>query len=212
MSYFIGFLESFRNIDLLDKLCWKKIGRVVIISWILFFVFEFIAVLGMWMSLPVLKEAWLIVSVLTVVFLITAVPGSIALIQQNIRRNLYTIPEAAALSAFTLSFILSFGLLFSIALSLYLMDGSSTCWNPPCTFFTGVLEPILAGLFVGIFAFPVTMGLAFPFGICAGCALVIWIVIDEAGFISKKRWNTYVGVSVFGWILVVLIGYVLGHA
>ena len=158
------------------------------------------------------RRPWVIVSALSIVLLITMIPGSMALIQRNVRKNLYTIPEAAALSAFTLSFVLGFGLSFGFNLLFYLIDGSSTCRNPPCDFFTGVLEPLLTGLFVGIFAFPVTIGLVFPFGICAGCALIIWIAIDEKEFISKKSWNIYMGVSTLSWILLIIVGYALGNA
>ena len=214
MNSLVNSLKFFRCVDLTDRLCWRRIGQAVLISWILFFIFEFIAMIGMWARIPILGSVELIVSVLVIVALITVIPGSMALIQRNIRKNLYTIPEAAALSAFTLSFVLGFGLSFGLLSLSYLMDGSSlfTCWYPSCEFYKEVLEPLFAGLIIGIFAFPVTIGLVFPFGICAGCALIVWVVVDEAGFISKKRWSIYVGISTLGWILLIIVGYVLGNA
>ena len=186
MNSLVNNLSFLRGIDLTDQSCWRRIGRVVVISWILFFIFEFITMVSMWAQLPILGEVWVIISALLIVSFITMVPGGIALAQHTIRKNLYTIPEAAALSAFTLSFLLGFGLLFGFNLLFYLIDESSRCWYPPCDFFNVVLEPLLAGLAVGIFAFPVTMGLVFPFGICVGCALIVWVVIDEVGLYQKS--------------------------
>ena len=214
MNSFIDSLSFFKCTDLTDKLCWQKIGKIVAISWIVFFAFDFIIMFGMWMDSPILREFWVIVSAVTIVLLITGIPGCIALIQPTIRKQLYNIPEAAALSAFILSFVLGFGLLFGINFLLYYMglDASFMCLRPPCTFFSGVLEPIFTGLIIGILAFPLTIGLVFPFGICAGCALIVWIVVDEGGFISQKYWMTYVGASTLGWILLIIVGYALGNA
>ena len=212
MKGFVNILSFLKNLKLIDKLYWRKIGIIVIISWISFFVISTITMFAMWMKLSIIGEVWFIISVLTIVFLITGIPGSMALIQRTIRKKLYTIPEAAALSAFTLSFILGFGLLFCINVLLFLLNEPFMCFRKPCGFFNVVLDPMLTGLFIGIIAFPLTIGLVFPFGICAGCALIIWIMIDENGLISKKSWNIYVGVSTLSWMLLIVVGYALGFA
>ena len=87
MNSFVSSLKSFECIDLTDKLCWRKIGRIVFISWIVFFIFEIIAMVSMWAKVPVLGTVELIIAVLIIVSLITVIPGSIALIQRTVRKK-----------------------------------------------------------------------------------------------------------------------------
>lgn len=160
-------------------------------------------------SNPGQTSYWLLGSTLAITMLSTTVPGIFALIYRPTRKILYSLPEAAALSAFTISILIAMGLLMSMNLILY-PNGLSL--STEYGFWGSVFMPIFVGFVIGVIAFPLTIGLVFPFGIPIGCALMIWTVTEETGDLSKKLWNILVGISTLGWMLVVIAGYLLAHA
>lgn len=227
-------LLIFKTLDLTDKKIWKRVGLIVAVTWGVFFVLAPIAMLTSLINYRFLflpAETWVAASFVTIFLLIAMIPGSFALIYRPVRKHRLNIPEAGALSAFTLSFLFGFSFCLVGHLCFYLIDimneRSYTCvrWASSCAslddysealdcylyslecHFERIFHPLFFALIMGIYAFPASIGIAFPFGLCVGSALIIWNAIKETGFISKRRWYFYVGVSSLGWILATLLGY-----
>ena len=158
---------------------------------------------------------WLIVIPIIVAFLITGMPAFIAPFHSGLRAKLYTSSVIGGASLFTLSFLISLGILVSMEVILSLIDAGPFFYHrqpSPNNFLGIVLMPIFTGFLIGIIVFPLTFGIVFPFAIPIMCALGVWATIDEHHNISRKAWGILMAISTLGWIFVAVIGYALGNA
>ena len=205
-------LEKFKN----PLLQWRILALLAVISWILVGILTYaLAILsvtayrvgGSDYSFQILS-----VAVLSALF-ITGMPGCVALVYPSLRKKLYTLPEAAALSSFILSFLLGMFLIIVFCFVLYHTDNFSFYTvRAGDSFQSAILSPLLELLLIGIAIFPLTIGLVFPFGIPFICAWSIRAMIIKDKVISQASWFRFVGISTLGWILVVFAGYILGNA
>lgn len=195
---------------------WRILAILAVTSWVLVGILAYaVAILsvatysvgGANNSLQVLS-----IAVLAALF-VTGIPGCVALIYPPLRQKLYTLPEAAALSSFILSFLLATILVMVFCFILYQVnDFSFYRVRADDSFQAAILSPLFEQFLIGVVIFPLTMGLVFPFGIPFVCAWFIRNIIKKDKFISPKSWFRFVGISTLGWILVVFVGYVLGNA
>ncbi len=195
---------------------WRILALLAVISWVLVGILTYaIAILsvkaysvgGASNSFQVLS-----IAVLAALF-VTGFPGCVALIYPPLRQKLYTLPEAAALSSFILSFLLATILVIAFCFILYqVSDFSFYRVRADDSFQAIILSPLFEQFLIGVAIFPLTMGLVFPFGIPFLCAWSIRSIIKKDKIISSKSWFRFVGISTLGWILVVFVGYVLGNA
>ena len=71
---------------------------------------------------------------------------------------------------------------------------------------------ILMGFFIGVIAFPLTLGYVFPLAIPIICAMIVYWVIDETHNISYRAWIILMSSATLGWMLVSIVGSALGYA
>lgn len=123
---------------------------------------------------------------------VTVLPGTASLL--NRKQWPPKPPEAAALSSLTLAALLgvAYGAVSGLALGM----------EP------GSLASVVV---IGIAAFPLTLGLAFPIGIPLWCAYRVWSLSARDGGISRRAWTQLTAASAVGWALVTCLGIVLGH-
>lgn len=195
---------------LIYKSDWPAWGKLVVMIWIFVFVLAFIFGIMFFNDLWNFNDSkvlevtfWIKSGAMIIAFLVTHILGSACLTRRHLRMKLYTSPETSALSCFTLSFLLSMGIIIILAL----LNVLPFCRRPSCTFFEDILPPIVTGLYFGIVAFPLTIGLVFPFGIPLACALIAGIRTRRNKSISPRDWKILVALSTLGWILVVIVGY-----
>ncbi len=206
-----------KYIRLLEKLtqrsAWQKIILWILVVWICFFVFAFIATVLFWslsddpQSLEIASGVFMTISFL--LLLMTAIPGFIVLTHQNVRQKLYTIPELAASSVFAVSLLLGVLSLIVLQINGWGFDLSSD-QQAPLNLIDDILGPIFSGLLIGVLAFALTFGLFFPFGIPLVCTFATWMIIEENQHISPRTWSIFLIVSTLGWMLTAIFGYALG--
>ena len=191
-----------------NKSSWKIWIRLVIISWIVAFIFVFIALILSLITLDPLAPSgsmdwveWLL--------LITGIPVLVATFHPFLRNKIYVVPSAAAVSLFIFSFLMSAAILVGIETILGLTDIDTFIYNrklSPNNFWVNMLMAIFDSFIVGIAIFPVTFGLAFPFAIPVACAGGVWAIMDEGHKISNKAWNILMTIATLGWMLVAVTG------
>jgi len=175
-------------------IAWPLWIRAAAASWLLLFVAVWFDWLYAWPeaeSPAVLKATGV---VLACTLLVNLLPGTAALLSRNLKQWPPQPPEAAALSSLTVAALLgmTYGAISGLTLG---MDVRS-----------------LAGVVViGIAAFPLTFGLAFPLGIPLWCVYRVWSVAARDGGITLRTWTLLTGISAVGWALVVCLGIALGH-
>ena len=188
-------------------LSWQTIRRVVVSAWIVFFISCWVFLYATWADNKS-NTFSLTIIIVSIVFACTLVPGMAVLLYQKTRERLLTLPEAAALSAISLSFIT---VMLGAALISVVVHGEAAFTTFSRNGYP-TLESLASSLLVGMIAFPSLFGLAFPLGIPLVCACVVWSKINQQGSISRAVWITAVAVSFLGWLLVLCIGDILGNA
>ena len=124
----------------------------------------------------------------------TVLPGTAALLIPEREHFPPKPPEAAALSSLTVAALLgiAYGAVSGLAQGME-------------------LRSLATVVVIGIAAFPLTFGLAFPMGIPLWCAWMVWSLAAREGGISSRAWTWLTGISAVGWALVTCLGIVLGH-
>ena len=171
---------------------WPAWGRWAACTWLALFASAWASLLWAWGG-GMTGSLWLSGSVLGAVGVVNGVPGAAALFNRGIRQRLLTLPEAAALASLTLSGAVGIGGL--VGASLLLGDD---------------VQLVVAGILIGIVAFPLTFGLAFPLAIPLVCSFVVWSWINARGGMSRTAFVVLTSVAAVGWAGLVLIGAILG--
>ena len=192
--------------------------RLVIISWIVAFIFVFIAFSLITLNPLVPSDSmdwieWLFLIPIIAALLITGIPVLVATFHSFLRNKIYVVPSAAAVSLFIFSFLMSAAILVGIETILGLTDIDTFIYNrkiSPNNFWVNMLMAIFDSFIVGIAIFPITFGLAFPFAIPVACAGGVWAIMDEGHKISNKAWNILMTIATLGWMLVAVTGAALG--
>ena len=192
---------------------WRKWWIFAIASWVMLFVCGFIALFRAWKTsgqgnVAGIDEELIIFAIpIACVVISSFFVGLYALINKEIRSQLLSLPTAAALSCLALSFIIAMLCLvgYSIIDLGYQQFIHGSLSNEGMT-----LEAMMAGLSVGVIAFPLTFGLAFPLGMPLGGAIFLYITIKARGSITFMSWIATLAFSIFGWWLVVIVGLALG--
>ena len=124
---------------------------------------------------------------------VNGIPGTAALLNSWMRARFLSVAEAAALAVLTLSAVVGVG---GSAVGGVLLGES--------------VHLVGAGIVIGMVAFPLSFGLAFPLGIPLLCSFMAWAMVNACGCISRRVFVMLASVSATGWLGVVLIGAVLG--
>ena len=172
---------------------WAAWIRLAAASWLALFAATWFDFLFAWPSpddSAVLQATGVL---LALTALVNALPGTVALLDRNLRQKLLRVPGAAALSSLTLSALV--GITYGVIGGLVGGIESGT---------------VGAAVVIGIAAFPLTLGLAFPLAIPLTCGFLVWSLAAREEGISGRAWNWLTGISAMGWVLVVCAGIVLG--
>ena len=172
---------------------WAAWIRLAAASWLALFAATWFDFLFAWPSPddPAVLQATGVLLALTA--LVNALPGTVALLDSNLRQKRLRVPGAAALSSLTVSAVagIGYGAIGGLASGVE----------------TGMVG---AAVVIGIAAFPLTLGLAFPLAIPLSCCFLVWSLAAREQGISGRAWNWLTGISATGWVLVVCAGIVLG--
>ncbi|MDE0207319.1 MAG: hypothetical protein OXP66_14995 [Candidatus Tectomicrobia bacterium] len=175
-------------------IAWPTWFRLAAASWLLLFAAVWFDWLYAWPATesPAVLKATGVVFACTL--LVNALPGTAALLNRNVKEWPPQPPEAAALSSLTVAALLgiAYGATSGLALGMELRSLASV-------------------VIIGIAAFPLTLGLAFPMGVPLGCAYMVWSLASRDEGISLRAWTWLTGISAVGWALVTCLGIVLGH-
>ena len=174
-------------------IAWPAWIRLAAASWVLLFAAVWFDWLFAW---PAPDEPSILMATgiaFGCTLLVTALPGTAVLLSREMRQWPMRVPEAAALSSMTLAALLGtvYGAIGALGMGL---DGGH----------------LAATVVIGIAAFPLTFGLAFPLGIPLWCAFMVWSVTRKNGVISLRAWKWLTGMSSVGWALVFSVGVTLG--
>ena len=168
---------------------WRIWGRLSVASWLLLVPASWAwalatragmeilgcGVLGLWFGLAAYSNG---------------VPGASVLLQPAARRRLPFVPEAAALSALTLSAVVGLGGGFI-----------ASCLHPEIP-----ASIAFSGIVMGIVFFPLSFGLFFPLAIPLMCCFTVWAVRKRYGRIPRAGYALLSGVSAGGWVLLAAVG------
>lgn len=147
---------------------------------------------------------------LALAFAATLIPGATALLRAALRARLLSMPTAAALSLFTLAFVIS---VVGLVLASVVANGSEVLVDSIGKDKPFPSLPMLATyFFIGIVSFPLTFGISFPLAIPLVCAIVVREKIRRRSSVSRKFYLSMTAASILGWILVTLAGIGLGNA
>lgn len=192
------------------NLQWRHIWLLAIWSWASFFFSALISILFIWRNPQALSGYLLMGTTLALAFAATLIPGATALLRPAIRARLLSMPAAAALSVFTLAFVISIvGLIIASVVahgSEVLIDSIGRDESFPS------LPSLATYIFIGIVSFPLTFGLAFPLAIPLVSAIIVWEKIRRRGPASRKFYLLMTALSILGWMAVTLAGIALGNA
>ena len=192
------------------NLQWRHLWRLATCSWVAFFLSSLAAILIIWSNPKSLGGHLLMGAPLALAFAATLIPGATALLRAAIRARLFSMPTAAALSMFTLAFVIS---VVVLVLASVVANGSEVLIDS-----TGKDKPfpslpsLAAYFFIGIVSFPLTFGMAFPLAIPLVCAIVVREKIRRRSSASPKFYLSMTALSILGWMLVTLAGIGLGNA
>lgn len=173
---------------------WPLWIRAAALSWLLLFAAVWLDWLYRWPAPgdPVILPATGVLLACTL--LVHALPGTAALVNCRIKEWPPRPPEAAALSSLTVAALLgmAYGATSGLAMG---MD----------------VRSLAAVVVIGIAAFPLTFGVAFPLGIPLWCVYRVWSVATRDNGITLRSWARLTGLSALGWAMTVCLGVVLGH-
>ena len=186
---------------------WRKWWTFAIASWIILFICGFIALFRAWKTAGQGDNLIIFAVPIACLVISNLLVGLYALFNEEIRSQLLSLPTAAALSCLALSFIIAMLSLvgYSIIDLGYQQFIHGSLSDEGMT-----LEAMMAGLSVGVIAFPLTFGLAFPLGMPLGAAIFLYMTIKARGSISSLSWVATLAFSIFGWWLLVVVGLALG--
>ena len=175
-------------------MAWPLWIRVAALSWLLLFAAVWLDWLYRWPSPddpPILPVTGVL---LAFTLLVNALPGTAALVSCRMKQLPPRPPEAAALSSLTVAALLgmAYGATSGLAMG---MD----------------VRSLASVVVIGIAAFPLTFGLAFPLGIPLWCVYRVWSVAGRDKGITLRAWTWLTGIAAVGWALTVCLGIVLGH-
>ena len=198
----------------------KKWINLIVISWILAAIGAFISLFITWATPTELfgRTYWdwiFLIFPMVLASLITIVPVLIILFHPSLRPQIYTSPSIGAITLLVLSFLFGFALLVVIDVSLREIDLGPLFSNRESleyNLWNDTVESILLGFFIGVIAFPLTLGLVFPIVIPITCAMIVYSFIEETKKISRLAWNILMACSILGWMTVSVIGSALGYA
>ena len=122
-------------------------------------------------------------------------PGAAAVLDPAMRSRLLSVPAAAALSLVTVSGVS--GIVAGAALGLA---------------FGMEVRLIGAGTVLGVMIFPLSFGLAFPLGIPLLCGQAVWSLAGKDGGMWGRTYTCLTAISAVGWVMLLVIGTVLGLA
>ena len=175
-------------------IAWPLWIRAAAASWLLLFVAVWFDWLYAWPApdAPAILPTTGVLLCCTL--LVNVLPGTAALLGRNLKQWPPQPPEAAALSSLTLAALLgiAYGATSGLAMG---MD----------------VRSLVAVVVIGIAAFPLTFGVAFPLGIPLWCVYRVWWVATRGQGITLRTWTWLTGISAVGWALVVCLGIALGH-
>ena len=172
---------------------WTSWIRLAAASWLVLFMAAWPGVVIGWFSSDD-TSLWVLGILFGFTALANTLPGAAAVLSHEMRQQVLTVPEAAALSSLTLSG--TAGTLCAGAVAL--VSGLGVSW-------------IGAGLVIGTVAFPLTFGLAFPLAVPLACGFLTWSLARRNEGISLRAYGWLTGISTAGWGLVVWVGILLGH-
>ena len=190
------------------NLQWRQIWRLAIWSWLALFLLSWVGIVVVWIDHKNPVGSLIMGVPLVVAFAVTLIPGATALLRQTTRMRLLSMPSAAALSMFTLAFVVSI-----VGLVL-----ASVIANGPEAFVDSIekgkqfptLPALAAALYIGISSFSLTFGLAFPLAMPLVCAIMVWEKIRRHSQVSRKFYVFMTAISILGWWGVTFAGLVLG--
>ena len=170
---------------------WSVWSRLSVLSWWLVVILSWVEMLSLWIRDPG-EEGSSVLLVLIGVCLVlgNVLPVVAAVLSGAMRKQLLVVPEAAALMVLVGPWVVAMGV------ALVLEDPSS----------------VVAGLFIAVMGFAVSLGLLFPVGIPLLMSLWVRRRLARGCGLSLSGWAVAIGVSGIGWLVAVYAGMMLGYA
>ena len=179
------------------RLTWSLWGVIAATSWLVVFAASWFSVLhglavpedplNLWMWVPGIALCFMSVA--------NGLPGAAAALNPAMRSRLLIVPAAAALSLVTVSGVAGIVAGAMLALAMGMEVGL-----------------IGVGAVLGVLIFPLSFGLVFPLAIPLLCGLAAWSLAGKDGGMSRRAYMWLTTVSAVGWLLVVVVGTILGLA